>query len=239
VKSRDVWKELEDFDPHVGAFGRQLEALKIIRDAVGPDVPLIQTIYLPFHFGVRLADRRIITDLSLDPGAVESGLKTIARNTIRFAKAALMECGIDGFFYGAYGCEESWMTEPEYGRLVMPLDREVIEGIGPVPVSILHVHGEGRTFFRLCATYPVAALSWEDRTAGPSLKSAAALTDKCLVGGVNHLRAEACSAVEVLAECREAIRITGHRGLILAPGCTFLPETPPENMHALRNAVLE
>src|SRR4030042_4882901 len=105
VRSVGVWKELEEYDPHLGAFGRVLEALQRIKAAVGSDVPVIQTIYLPFHFGMRLAYRRILEDFSEDPQAVCAGLTVIARNTVRFGRACLDEAGIDGFFLGAYGCE--------------------------------------------------------------------------------------------------------------------------------------
>lgn len=48
LQSTDVWNELTEFDPHIGAFGRQLEALKRIKDIAGSDVPVIQTVFLLF-----------------------------------------------------------------------------------------------------------------------------------------------------------------------------------------------
>ena len=80
------------------------------------------------------------------------------------------------------------------------------------------------------------ALSWEDRLAGPTLAEARRRTDKCLIGGVDHLRALTASPDEVRAEALDAIRQTGGRGFILAPGCTFPDPTPEANLRALGEA---
>jgi uroporphyrinogen decarboxylase len=236
VRSVEVWRELEEFDPHVGAFGRQLTALKRIKDTLGADVPVIQTIFLPFHFGMRLAYKRIMDDIKKDTEGVRAGLRTIAANLIRFGLACLDECGIDGFFFGAYGCERSWMSETRYREFVMPTDLEVIRALNRAPVTILHIHGESRSFFSLLKDYPCKALSWEDRLAGPPVAHAYTLTDKCLAAGIDHRKALTCTPKDIIAQAREVITLTGGRRLILAPGCTFLPGTPPENMLALKEA---
>jgi uroporphyrinogen decarboxylase len=238
IRTPDVWGLLEEFDEHIGAFGRQLEALKRIKDALGPDVPVIQTIFLPFHFGMRLAYKRITEDFDRDPQLVLGGLEVIASNLIRFGKACIAESGIDGFFFGAYGCEASWMSEQEYTALAMPSDKKVIGALADVPISILHIHGEKDSYFSLLKNYPCKALSWEDRLAGPSVDQAPALTDKCLVGGIDHRAARTCSPDRITAQAQEAINWTDGRHFILAPGCTFLPDTPPENILALKQAVL-
>jgi len=237
VRSREVWRLLEEFDEHIGAFGRQLQALKQIKDTVGPDVPVIQTMFLPFHFAIRLAYKRILEDIKQDPQSVLYGLDTIAENTIRFGRACLAEAGIDGFFFGAYGCERSWLNEQHYKQFVMPSDTKVVDALSAAPVTILHIHGESSSYFTLLKDYPCRALSWEDRLAGPSVAQALTLTDKCLVGGIDHHMARSCSPAEIIKQAQEAIAAAGGRRLILAPGCTFLPDTPPENILALKQAV--
>jgi uroporphyrinogen decarboxylase len=237
VRSLKVWRLLEEYDEHTGALGRQLEALKRIKDAVGPDVPVIQTMFLPFHFGIRLAYKRILEDLKQDPEAVLSGLDTIAENLIRFGRACLEEAGIDGFFFGAYGCERAWMSERDYKERVMPSDLKVVRALHNAPVTILHIHGESDSYFLLLKDYPCRAVSWEDRLAGPSVEQALTLTDKCLVGGIDHRLARACRPDRIIEQGREAITAAGGRRLILAPGCTFLPDTPSRNILALKQTV--
>jgi uroporphyrinogen decarboxylase len=237
VTSLDVWKQLEEFDPHIGAFGRQLQSLRQIKDRVGPDVPVIQTIFSPFHIAQRLAYRRILEDWKEAPETVLQGMDTIADNYIRFAQCCLDEAGIDGFFFGAFGCEKEWMPEEQYREMVMPSDLKVMQALRKAPALFLHIHGEKDAYFELLKSYDCDAISWEDRLAGPSVAEACKRTDKCLVGGIDHYQALTCKPEEIVRQGREAIEATGGRGLILAPGCTFFDDTPAENIAALKDAV--
>jgi len=232
-----IWKKLENFDPHIGAFGRQLEILKQLKDKAGENVPVIQTIFSPFHFSHRLTNRRMLKDWEIDPESVEYGFNIIAENLIAFSDCCLKEAGIDGFFFGAFGCEESWMTESQYKQMVMPFDLKVLNEFSNAEIVILHIHGEKNSFFNLLKEYPCNGISWEDRISGPSLKEAIKQTDKCLIGGINHLKAVQYQQEDILNEAKEAIYCTKGRKFILAPGCTFLEGTPENNMHALKIAV--
>ncbi len=233
----DVWKRFERFDPHIGAFGRQIECLKRIKDEVGADVPVIQTLFSPFYIGYRLAGRRMLEDWKQDADAVRHGIDMIAANTVAFAKAAVAEAGIDGFFFAAVGCEKSWMSEAQYKEMVMPSDLATLETLSKSPICIVHIHSEKDSYFEMLLDYPCNGISWEDKLAGPSVVKARKKTDKCLVGGIDHYMAVQCSPDEIIAQSREVIETTGGRGLILAPGCTFFPGTPDENMLALKTAV--
>lgn len=237
IQTLEVWKEFEEFDPHIGAFGRQLEALKKIRDLADHSVPVIQTIFSPFHFAHRLTNRRMIEDWEKDPETVLKGLGIIASNIIKFAECCITEAGIDGFFFGAFGCESDWMTEDTYIALAQPSDLKVLNELKSAEMVFLHIHGESTSFFNLLKDYPCNAISWEDKLSGPTLSEARKLTDKCLIGGINHLNARSCSAEDIIKEGRDSILDVNAKGLILAPGCTFTPDTPVENMSALKKAV--
>jgi len=233
----NVWKHFEQFDPHIGTFGRQIEVLKRVKDEAGPDVPVIQTLFSPFYIGYRLAGRRILDDWKQDPEAVKHGIDMIAANTIAFTEAAVAEAGIDGFFYAAVGCEKGWMSESQFKEMVMPSDIKTLETLNKSPICILHIHSEKDSYFDMLLDYPCNGISWEDRLAGPSVAEARKRTDKCLVGGIDHYKALDCSADEIMAQSKESIEATDGRGFILAPGCTFFPGTPDENMFALKSAV--
>jgi uroporphyrinogen decarboxylase len=238
VQTIDIWGQLEEFGPHIGAFGRQIESLKRIKESVGPDVPVIQTIFSPFHIGGRLAFKRILKDYQNDPELVNKGLKTITNNYQRFIDACLTETGIDGFFFGAFGCEKSWMEQKQYQEWIMPLDQQIIKSLRKSEIVILHIHGEKDAYFDLLKDYDCDAISWEDRLAGPSVQDAKSLTDKCLIGGVDHYYALECSPDDIIKQSHEAIQAAKGRGFILGPGCTFFNHTPSENIKALKNAVL-
>jgi uroporphyrinogen decarboxylase len=237
VIDEEVWKLFERFDPHIGAFGRQIETLKKIKDEAGADVPVIQTLFSPFYIAFRLAGRRILEDWKHDPEAVRHGIDMIAANTVAFAEAAVAEAGIDGFFFAAVGCEKGWMSEAQYKEMVMPSDLATLETLNKSPICMVHIHSEKDSYFDLLIDYPGNGISWEAHQAGPSMAQVKKQTDKCLVGGIDHYLASKCSPEEIVGQVEEAIQITGGRSLILAPGCTFFNDTPEENMLALKGAV--
>ena len=231
-----VWEMLERLDPHHGAFGRYLESLKRIRNAVPVDTPVIGTVFTPFHIAVRLAWKRVLEDYRTDGDKLRVGLATITSNWVAFIAAARTEAGIDGFLVGAYGAEPEWLAEDDYMKLEAPFDRELLAAMKGMPYVAVHGHGEQGSYFDLFATYDCNALSWEDRQAGPSIGEARKRTSKCLIGGVDHIAAQTCPAEQVYAQARDAIAATNGTGFILAPGCTFLGGTPAENMLALKRA---
>jgi uroporphyrinogen decarboxylase len=234
-----VWDILENLDPHQGAFGRYLESLKKIRDAVAHETPVIATVFTPFHIAVRLAWSRLKDDCLSNGDQVARGLATIAGNLESFVKAAAEEAGVDGFFLGGFGCEAEWLSEPDYARIAAPHDRRVLAAMKRLPIGIVHAHGEKGAHFGLFSGYDCPAMSWEDRLAGPSLEAARERTAKCLVGGVDHVAAVTSPAEAVYNQARDAIARMDGKGFILAPGCTFLPGTRPENMLALKRASMD
>lgn len=230
-----VWDLLVDLDPRKAAFGRCLESLARVRDAVHHDTPVVATVFSPFHIAVRLAWSRLTQDCRTDTERTIRGLATIARNLCAFVQAAKTDTGIDAFFLGCFGCETAWLDHDEYQSIASPFDRQVIAAMRPLPV-IVHSHGERGSFFDIISSYDADAVSWEDRQAGPDLARARELTDKCLVGGVDHVAAVTADPKAIYTQAREAIAATEGKGFILAPGCTFLENTPAATMLALKRA---
>jgi uroporphyrinogen decarboxylase len=239
LRDAEDWRRLEEFEAHTGAFGRQLECLARIRTAVGPEVPVVQTIYSPFHVAHKFAGRRLLEDWRRNPEAVSGALSAIASNYRRFAECCLREAGVDGFFFAPIGCEASFMEESQYVQMVRPSDLAVLEALRRAPLAILHIHGEREVMFDLLAGYPCDVLSWEDRVAGPPLAEVRRRDARCLMGGIDHLAARACAPEELAHQGREAIvQADGLKGgFILAPGCTFPAGTPEANLRALARAV--
>lgn len=231
-----VWGALERLDPHKAAFGRYLESLKRVRAAVDPDTPVIATIFTPFHIAARLAWSRLPEDCRLHEDVLVKGLSTISDNTCALVEAIRREAGVDGFFLGAFGAENEWLSAADYARIEAPFDKQILAAMKGADFVIVHAHGEKGAHFDIFKDYDCGALSWEDRQGGPSLAEARGRTSKCLVGGIDHVAAQTCPADKVYAEARQAIEATGGAGFVLACGCTFLPGTPAENMLALKRA---
>ncbi len=234
-----VWETLEHLDPRKAAFGRCIQSLKIIRDSVPADTPVIGTVFTPLHIAARMAWTRLPQDCRTDPDKVAAGLATIADNLVAFVEVARKETGVDGFLLGAFGGENAWLGEADYAKFASPHDRRILAAMKGMSCVIVHGHGEKGAHFNLFKDYDCNGLSWEDRSGGPSLAVAKTLTSKCLVGGVDHHMAQHGAEAAVYAQARDAIATMEGRNLILAPGCTFLPETPAANMLALNRASID
>jgi uroporphyrinogen decarboxylase len=88
--------------------------------------------------------------------------------------------------------------------------------------------------------YPVQALNYHDREAGPPLGAMRARTNKCLIGGIGqNTTLVRGTPKEVNAQVKEAWEQVNRRGLILGPGCVASRSAPEENVLELRRSVEE
>jgi uroporphyrinogen decarboxylase len=173
------------------------------------------------------------------PGSVGRALDTIAESLSNFARNCL-EAGADGIFFSV---RDDWVDAPEngpgtYDRLVRPGDLRILESAGSGGLNMLHICGQAIDFKRF-GSYPVHAVNWADRYAGPSIASVSDWLRPAICGGLNNLGTMASGSPEDCErEAADALRQAGDRPIILAPGCTFDPATVPEaNLRAIRQFV--
>ena len=102
---------------------------------------------------------------------------------------------------------------------------------------MMHLHG-WNPMFNLVKDYPVAAMNWHDRAAGPGLEAAARLFKGAVVGGVEQYQTlQFGTPDEVKAQVDDAIKQMNGRRLIVATGCTYPPLVPEGNLIAAVKAV--
>jgi uroporphyrinogen decarboxylase len=104
--------------------------------------------------------------------------------------------------------------------------------------NMLHVCGTALNFAGF-SDYPVHAINWADRYAGFSIASISGWMQPATCGGLNNPGTMAEGSPEDCEkEVADALRQAGDRPMILAPGCTFDPDTvPAENLTAIRKSV--
>jgi uroporphyrinogen decarboxylase len=237
--SADDVGALRPVDPRRGALGEQLEALKTIRARVGPDVPIIWTVFSPLMvlpFLVRGGKPQALAMLRSDPAAVERGLGAIAETLEGYARACLA-AGADGLFYATNVATRALMTAAECRRFQRPFDLAVLAAVAGAPFNLLHVCGEDILFDEF-VDYPVTAFSWALLPGNPSLKEGRRRTGRAVVGGLPAKPHIASMTAEALVErAKAAIDETAGRWLLLGPGCSINPDTPEPLLHAVGEAV--
>nr|BBH95362.1 uroporphyrinogen decarboxylase [Thermogemmatispora argillosa] len=222
------------------SFREQVVCVRAIRERVGPEYPLIVTLFSPLTYVLRaIGKRQGVALIRAQPEAARRAMETIAAN-LRLLMGELIRAGASGIFFSCMGATTADFTREEYGELGRPYDLAALEGAQGGWLNVVHVHAdpdqtEDEVYFESFVDYPVQVMSWSDRLTGPSLSEALQLTSKALMGGL-HERGPLTrgSEEELKNEMLSAISQTNARRLILANGCSVPDETPEEWLHLAR-----
>lgn len=237
VTAPEEWSRLPVLDPREGYLGRQIEALRMTSQELEGSVPILMTVFSPLTTARKLAGDRIFTDARLHPETFREGLRTIAETTARFAVASA-RAGATGVFFATQCASYREMPEDEYREFGEAFDRLVLDVVrDEVEIVMMHAHGED-IMFDLLASYPIDAINWHDRTAGPSLEAARERFPGMLVGGVSEWTTLLEGPAEAIqAEIEDAVAQTAGRGYMVGPGCVIPTHAPHDHIRAAREAV--
>lgn len=239
INAPDEWPKLPALDPHAGALGQEVEAIRIAAKELDNSVPILQTVFSPLTTAVKLAGEAAYAHLRLHSDLFKEGLRIITDTTIAFTKACL-EAGAHGVFFATQNGSYRLLNDAEFQEFGVPYDVEILEAIAAdTELNMLHAHGEDIMFTRL-STYPVELINWHDRYTWPSIKQALDLFDGLLVAGIDDrkLIAEG-SPDDIRAQVRDAVTQANRRRLMVGPGCVIPTNTPDANVRAAVETVQE
>ncbi|MCB9101976.1 MAG: uroporphyrinogen decarboxylase [Anaerolineales bacterium] len=236
IQSPEDWYNLKPLDPRQGLLGEVIEANRLIGQAVGEDVPFIQTVFNPLSQAKNLVGDRLLADIRQHPDAVKAGLATITESILRFIEA-LKPTGAAGIFLALQHASYDRLTEAEYRDLCYGLDLQILAATEGMWFNLIHLHGLN-VMFDLVAGYPAHALNWHDVETPPSLAEAKSRTPMALCGGLRQWETMVRGTpADVMAEAQAAIDATEGRGFILGTGCVTPIVAPTANILAARKAV--
>lgn len=228
--------KIRPLDPRSGPFGEQLEALALIRDELAGEAPFVQTVFSPLAVIGRMVEggpRTVRGWMSDAPDGLAAALDAVTETLAGYARACL-EAGADGIFYPTvdWGTYDN-ISDAEFDSFSRPYDLRLLAAAGDGWFNILHVCRRNNMLRRLL-DYPVHVFNWASTLEGnPSLAEVQALTEKAVMGGLSEQTAlRTGTPADVVAEVREALRETGGRRFLLAPGCSISPQTPHSNLMA-------
>ncbi len=232
--------DLQRFSP-VGmteqAFHEQLVCLRELRAAVGPDMPLIETLFNPLQTLVRATGVNVAQLVFAHPQAGHNALDAITETLIEYIRQLQM-LGVNGIFYSINGAVEpakGGLTDDQFAEFVAPYDLRILHAAEGM-TRVAHVHGFHLRFDRV-AHYPVEAFSWSHLNSAPALGEARKLTQAALMGGVNEVRIAHQAPSEVMSDIRKSVQDAGARKLLIGPGCTVPPDTPAKLLRVVGDAV--
>jgi uroporphyrinogen decarboxylase len=239
VREPGDWGRITPRPPDAAAFAEQVEAVRLMHEALPADVPLIATVFTPLAVLAEMVpEPRILRDaMRTDPEQVRRALEAVTA-TYEGYVPRLLEAGADGIFFATVDwASQDLMSAEDYRAWARPGDLRVLAAAAGARFNVLHVCKRRNLLLEL-ADYPVAAFSWAatDPT-NPDLATALARLPVAVMGGISHEGAlQAASPEPVLAEYRAAFERTGGRRWLAAPGCSIPPATPTANLRAIREA---
>ncbi len=236
IHSPHDWETLPALEPTAPHLSGQLACLRLIRAELGPETPLLQTVFSPLAQAKNLAGGDVLlAHLRLYPEAVLKGLATIAAITHRFVEAS-METGIDGIFYAVQHSQAQLLNAEEYQTFGLPFDQQVLEPTHDLWCNMLHLHGHNVNF-SLLTQYDFQIANWHDRETPPTLSEAGKTFSGVLCGGLRQDTLVYRDQLEVQKEAADAIQQTGGRKFILSTGCVVPIIAPHGNYVAARKSV--
>ena len=239
IQKPQDWEGLRVLDPlKAPHLLGQISCLRQIRAGLGPELPLLQTIFSPLAQAKNLAGgERLIVHMRQYPEAVLKGLQTIAETTRRFVDAA-MQTGIDGIFYAVQHAQAGLMTLDEYKTFGLPFDLQTFALAAGLWCNLLHLHGLN-VYFDLVEKYTenFPIVNWHDRETDPSLAEAQKRYRGVVCGGLSQHTIVYADAAAVRKEAADAIAQTGGRRLLLGTGCVTPVIAPHGNILAARQSV--
>jgi uroporphyrinogen decarboxylase len=238
IKRPEDWERLPVLDPEQGWLAEHVRSVRLVRAALGPDVPIIQTLFSPLTVAHKLSLHLPFEEsVGQHRPRLEAGLRAITAGSKRFAEATL-DAGADGFFFATQEANRDTLSDADFLALGKPYDLEILRAMDGRPsFDLLHVC-RTNVMADLVADYPVHAINWESHGAHPTLREARHLWRQALVGGLDrHGALLRGTPSDVTAEARQALAEAGSLGFILSAGCALPFARPDANLDGARQIV--
>lgn len=231
IQKPEDWESLEPLEPSAPHLAAQLQCLKLVREGVDTDTPVIQTVFNPMSQAKNLAGNAVLMEhIKQHPKAVMKGLETIAATTVKFIEAA-RDLGIDGIFYAIQHAQASMLELDEYKLLALPSDQQTLRPAEGLWCNILHLHGKD-VYFSLLRLLNFPIVNWHDRETYPSLRDARGVYRGTLCGGIQQGTLYSGTPDQVRREAGDAIKQSKGQRFILGTGCVVYYQSAHENIVA-------
>lgn len=220
VNAPEDWPAIRRLDARQGAFGRELKQIAKVCTELGPDVPVLATVFSPLTIAQKLAGTAYRSHLQTHPALVQAALSAISATMAAFIREAL-NVGCAGVFFATQESSTKCVSTETYLEFGKPYDLEVLDAASGGWFNVIHMHGDD-VMFDVLKNYPVTALNWHIGETPPLLADYAATSGrKPVVGGLRRMALTDGDMNMTRADIADAMTATGGRGLLLGPACVI------------------
>lgn len=233
------WTDLRPIDPNRGQFGKQIQCLQLIRNALPDNTPIIQVVHSPLSQALYLGGADLLyRSMRTQSDRLHTGLNTLTETTLRYLEALHRNTRIDGILYQVNCVSYTEISEAEYQAFGLAYDSKILESLArDWWLNVVQLNGKA-PMLHLFAQQPIQVLNWSSIEGRPSLERVQLNFSGAFCGGFgeeNHLHTGTPTTIRDAA--RDAINIMGRRKLILGSGGIIPMTTPRSNLRAAREVV--
>lgn len=224
-------------------FSGQLRAVRAIRQAIPPPLPLAMTMFSPLSvLGDLVPDNETLVRLIGEaPEAVTAALSNITETLSNLA-TEFLNAGADGLFFATTEWASSdllsWEQYEKFGR---SYDFRVLQTIADqATFTVLHVCASNNYLAKF-ADYPVDVVSWDatDPT-NLALREGWEILHQPVLGGIDRYKDLLDLSLDALADkTQKMVRAHADIPLAIGPGCAVPVNVPLENLEVVKKAVIE
>lgn len=194
VNDPHEWAKIKVPDLKKGALAREIEVVKRLCDHYKGDVPVLPTIFSNIVWMCEMTaghfhQEVIASQFKYSEKYARMGMEVVAETNERLMEA-FVDAGADGFFLGYQMGLYEKMGKEMYEECAGKYDLRNLEAVkGKTWFNLAHLcHGD-RASASQFLDYPVQAFNWADtHREHCSLEEMRQVTDKVLVGGLDHDR---------------------------------------------------
>jgi uroporphyrinogen decarboxylase len=216
------WRKLAVLDVHAGALARELRYLSLLVRELGPDVPVLATVFSPMTIANKLSNGAHRRHLDTHADDVAAGLNVITQVTCEFTRAAIA-VGCAGIFFATQDATFQLFEATTYRRHAEADDHRVLYAARDAGgwFNALHMHGDDILFDAL-RDYPVDALNWHIGETPPSIADyRSSKGGRCVLGGLQRGFITQRNLDAVMRDVDTTLAHTGGRGIIISPACVI------------------
>lgn len=240
ITKAEDWEKITVLNPNKGVLAEHLDVISRIRKGSDKELPVLMTVFTPLAIAGRMVedDQMLADHIRSHPDSVKKALEAITKTFVSFV-GELRNAGADGLFYATtQWAASNLISWDEYQEFGVPYDLRVIQATESDAINLFHICSSNNFLTELAdIDYQCQMYNWDsdDPTNLPLDKAYEPLNGKTLVGGADRngwllqsSPAEVGYMIDKIKDEHDPTR------LIIGPGCSIPPETPMDNLQAIR-----
>lgn len=236
ISNPEDWARIRPLGADAPVLARELRALELVINELKGRVPVLFTVFSPMTTAEKLSCGKLRAHIDAGAGPyLHQALYAIAQTTKALLQRAL-SMGASGAFFAVQTATGKKLSLEEHREFGKRYDLIALEGASGGWCNAVHIHGDDIYFGEFC-DYPVQILNWHVWETAPDICDAAAMTDKCLMGGLKRFSITENKEDELRAQIWAALAQSGGRRHILTPGCVVRLPIPESALHHLRQTL--